>query len=45
MSIHAANPAALPHLYLCVVEEAVESLPMCNDGDGARQLQPRESGA
>ena len=32
MSIHAANPAALPYLSLCVVEQAIESLPARNGG-------------
>jgi hypothetical protein len=44
MSIHAANPAAPPHLCLCVVEQVVGSLAACNGGGGARRLQPRESG-
>ena len=44
MSIHAANPAALPYLSLCMVERAFENLAACNGGDGARRLQPRNSG-
>jgi hypothetical protein len=36
MSIHAANPVAPPHLFLCVVERAVESLAACNGGGGRR---------
>jgi len=44
MSINAANPVAAPHLCLCIVEQAVESLAACNGGDGVRRLQPRESG-
>ena len=43
MSIHAANPAALPYLSLWMIERAVESLAACNGG-GARRLQHRESG-
>jgi hypothetical protein len=44
MSIHAANPAALPNLSPCMVERAFESLAACNGGDGAGRLPPRESG-
>ena len=33
MSIHAANPAALPNLSPCMVERAFESLAACNGGD------------
>jgi hypothetical protein len=44
MSIHAANPAALPYLSLWMIEQAVESLAACIGGGGARRLQPRESG-
>jgi hypothetical protein len=44
MSIHAANPVAPPYLSLCMVERAFESLAACDGGDGARRLQPRESG-
>jgi hypothetical protein len=43
MSIHAANPAALPNLFPCMVERAFESLAACNGGDGAGRIQPRES--
>jgi hypothetical protein len=44
MSIQAAIPVALPYLSPCMVDRAFESLPACNGGDGARRLQPRESG-
>ena len=32
MSTQAANPAALPHLSLCVIEQPVESFAACNGG-------------
>ena len=36
MSKLAANPAASPHLSLCIVEQANKSLSTCNHGDGLR---------
>ena len=41
MSIYAANPAGLPHVYSCAVEEANKSLATCNYGG---ELRPSYGG-